>query len=74
MKYLFIIFMCATAKAEVDMIRIDGWDKNVIVTVQLNGINYKMKTTSDEVEKYNNDKESEINKFVKEVVYANRKK
>lgn len=78
MKCLFVILlMCSAAHATVvDEARIEGWGKNVTVTVVISGISYVLKTNSDEVEKYNKDdnKDTLIYKFIEEVRYANRRK
>jgi len=64
------------AQAEVDEVKILGWDKNVTVIVVVDGISYKLKTTSDEVEKYKKEdnKDTVIYKFIGEVAYASRSK
>lgn len=74
MKYLLtILLMCSTANATVDWISIDNWDKDVVVTIINKGKTFKLKTTKEELEKYDaNTLPNDIDNFAKEVGNANK--
>lgn len=68
MKTLIALLMIAShASAKIEGIDIHGWDKKVTVTVFKDGKSFKLETTSDELDKYLNDKKNAITDFVKEV-------